>query len=322
MVQPKRKDITHHNHYIPQRYQLGFTKGEKVWVYDRQTDSYRHGHPKTVGVLNDFYTTQGPGGGPTDEVEKVLAMVEGTVWPIIDRLDARKREWGKEERANLALFVAFMRTRVPAFDVEQNHFAEDFFRWWAKARNPTPEAISDSIAEATGEAIDLNKAVEMHQMIHNDEYDFENPRQNNIKMMLELALDLAGAFVKMDWTVLWSPKKTAFVTSDNPFVLIPPPDFDFSVSGVGVLTPGATTVIPLSARTLLCLGNDELRSGVRYGYAQRDFVRFTNLCVAANSDRFIMARDEAHLRSLFKKTKAGDWRNGFKIGFSAPNSPV
>ena len=121
-------------------------------------------------------------------------------------------------------------------------------------------------------------------------------------MMLEQALDLARVFLQMNWIVLWSPREAAFVTSDNPVVLIPPPNIGTSLPGVGVLTPGATTLIPLSTRTLLCLRNDGLQDGVRYGHVRKNFVRFVNYCVIANSDRFVMARDEAHLRSLVRRT--------------------
>ncbi len=235
----------------------------------------------------------------------MFATLEGRVWPIIERLDGHKREWEKEDRTNLALFAAFLRNRVPAFDKEQNQFADDFFRFWAKSSNPTPEAIAESVKETTGETIDLDKATEMHRIVHNDDYDLENPRQNNIKMMLEVSLEVVEAFVRMDWTVLWSPKEMPFITSDDPYVLIQSPNFDSSLSGVGVLTPGVVTIVPLSARTLLCLRNDGLHGGVQYDKAPKDFVRFVNFWIAANSDRFIMARDEAHLRSLVKKTKAG-----------------
>lgn len=181
-MQPTRQHLTHKNHYLPQRYQLGFAQDEMLWVYDRHTDTFRHGHPKTVGFINDFYTTHELGGEPTDAVEKALALLESTVWPVIGRLDARRREWGDEDRANLALFAAFLKTRIPAFDIQQNLFAEDFHRWWAKARNPSPEAIATSLAEATGESVTVEQANELHRMIQNDEYDVKNPRQNNIKL--------------------------------------------------------------------------------------------------------------------------------------------
>jgi len=310
-------NITQRNHYLPQQYQLGFANQDTVWVYDRENDSYRNGHPKNVGIQNDFYTVAEENGQPSDKVEKIFTMLEGKVWPVIDRLDARKEQWETEDRLNVSLFVAFFKTRVPAFDKEQNNFTEDFFRWWSKATNPSPQAVVESLQKATEKNVSLEEATELFRTIRDDEYEIENPRQNNIKMMLSLALEIAEALVGMQWTVFWSPQDSTFITSDNPFVLIPPPEFDHSLSGVGILTAGATSLIPLSKQTLLCLRNGD--DSVIYREARRDFVRNVNRCVAANSDRFIIARDEALLRSLVGKIKANQWRNKFKVAFHAPD---
>jgi hypothetical protein len=310
-------NITHGSHYLPQRYQLGFSNQDMVWIYDRENDSYRNGHPKNVGVKNDFYTTADQNGQPSDKVEKMFTMLEGKVWPVIDRLDARNEQREREDRLNLALFVAFFRTRVPAFDKEQNNFTEDLFRWSSKASNPSPQAIVESLQKATGKTVSLEEAKELFRTIRDDEYEIENPRQNNIKMMLSLATEIAEALVGMQWTVFWSPQDRTFITSDNPFVLLPPPEFDHSLSGVGILTSGATSLIPLSKQTLLCLRNGD--GSVIYREARRDFVRYVNCCVAANSDRFIIARDEALLRSLVGKIRANQWRNEFKVAFDAPD---
>src|SRR5438874_1004792 len=109
---------------------LGFAEQEIVWVYDREENSCRSGHPKNVGVQNDFYTVVDQNGQQTDMVEKMFTLLEGKVWPVIDRLDGRKAEWESDDRSNVALFVAFLKTRIPAFDQQQNNFTEDFLRWW------------------------------------------------------------------------------------------------------------------------------------------------------------------------------------------------
>jgi len=310
-------NITHRNHYLPQRYQLGFAEQEIVWVYDREENSCRSGHPKNVGVQNDFYTVVDQNGQQTDMVEKMFTLLEGKVWAVIDRLDGRKAEWESDDRSNVALFVAFLKTRIPAFDQQQNNFTEDFLRWWAKARNPTPQAVIESMRKATGREIDLEEASSLFQKIRNDEYGVENPRQNNIKMMIDLALEVAQALARIQWTIFWSPKDSTFITSDNPFVLLPPPNFDHSIPGVGILTEGATSLIPLSKRTLLCLRNGV--EGVTHVEARRDFVRFVNTRVAINSDRFIIARDESLLRALVRRTKVNQWRNKFKVILNAPD---
>jgi hypothetical protein len=78
-------NFTHRNHYLPQRYQLGFANDAgKVWLFDRKTLQYRDGVPINIGVQRDFYTTVDGNGVPNDSVEKVLASLETAVWPVID----------------------------------------------------------------------------------------------------------------------------------------------------------------------------------------------------------------------------------------------
>lgn len=136
--------------------------------------------------------------------------------------------------------------------------------------------------------------------------------------MLDLAVDLTQALLGLQWGVLWSGKDQPFITSDNPFLVIPSPNHDFS-SGVGVLTPGAVTAIPLSAKTLLFLRSGPALREPRYGQAPKDLTRRINMQAAANSDRFILARDEAYLRRLVRRIKASQWRNTFRLPIYGPS---
>jgi hypothetical protein len=314
------RDFTHRNHYIPQQYQLGFANDAgKVWLFDRKTLQYRDGAPVNIGVQRDFYTTIDGEGVENDSVEKLLATLEGAVWPVIDRLDHRVHEMAMDDRVHLALFVAFMRTRTPAFEQMSNNMTNVMFQWLAKARNPTPEVVAESYAQASGKAIEEEEAREIFNAIHNEAYFVKTPRQNNIKMMLDIALALGDAILSMDWTIYWTTPESTFVTSDNPFIVVPPLDRDPAIEGTGPLSPGATNLIPLSSRSLLCARNDG--SGpLKFARANRDFVRSANRLVAAESDRFLIARDEALLKKLVKITKADQWENTFMPSILAPGS--
>jgi hypothetical protein len=312
-------DFTHRNHYIPQRYQLGFAnENGSVWLFDRKELQFRNGAPVNIGVQRDFYTTVDANGVPNDSVEKMLALIEGIVWPVIDRLDRRADGISEHDRAHLALFVAFMRTRTPAFDQMSNNISDAIFKWLVKARNPTPEVVAEDYARATGRTIDMAEAREIFDVIHNDGFAIKAPRQNNIKMMLEIAVKLGEAIVAMDWTIYSTTSHCAFVTSDNPFLVLPPAGSDSTLTGTGPLSPGATCLIPLSSKTLLCVCKNG--SGLfKYVKATRDFVRFVNIQVVAVSNRFFVARDEALLRKLVKVTKADQWQNSFMPSVIVPD---
>lgn len=313
-------EFTHRNHYIPQRYQLGFANNAgKVWLFDRKTQHYREGAPINIGVQRDFYTTVDNAGVSNDSVEKTLASLEGAVWPVLDRLNGCDAELNADDRVHLALFVALMKTRMPAFDQMSNNLANTMFQWFAKARSPTPEVVAENYKEANGEIIAPAEAQEIFDAIHSGKYFMETPRQNNIKMMLDIATQLGQAIVTMSWTIYKTTPDHNFVTSDNPFIVVPPLGKDTTLEGTGPLSPGATNLIPLSSSTLLCARQDSSGS-LKFVRANRDFVRFANQLVTSASDRFLLARDEALLKKLVKSTKADEWQNSFIPTIVSPDS--
>ena len=316
------KKLSRRHHYLPQMYLRGFADdADLVWVFDRQNNTYIHQGILKTAVKKDFYTVIGPDGQKTDAVEQMLAnIVEGPMKRIIERLDKKNLTWEGEDRAVLALFVALLRTRNPAFDKDQNEFTEQFHRWWAKAKHSSVEATEESLRKyqsETGEDMTDVSAQEAFEMIRDDQYEINNPRQNNIKMMMSMALEIAQAVFRLNWEVFAAPKGMSFLTCDNPFTVVPPPFFDDSIQGYGILTPGASTVVPLSSRTAICFfGNgDRTRGAVVY----RNFLRNVNMVVAANSERFVIAKDEPLLRSVVRKGKLDQWQRGPQFKMNAPD---
>ena len=310
MPEANPKKLSRRHHYLPQMYLRGFAdEADFVWVFDRHENSYLHQHVIVTAVKKDFYTIVGSDGRKTDAVETLMAnMVEGPMKRIIERLNKKNLTWEGEDRAILALFVALLRTRNLAFDKDQNEITEQFQRWWAKATHSSPEAVEESVREyqeKTGQDMTDVSAQEIFEMIRDDQYVLHNPRQNNIKMMMSLSLEVAKVLFRLNWEILAAPKEMSFVTCDNPFTVVPPPSFDDSLEGYGIMTPGASTVVPLSRRTAICFYGEGERT--RGAVVYKDFLRHTNLVVAANSERFVIAREEPLLRSLVRKGHQSRW---------------
>lgn len=216
--------------------------------------------------------------------------------------------------------MALLKTRNLAFDKDQNEITEQFQRWWGKATHSSPEAVEESLREyrqKTGEDMADVSAEELFAMIRDDQYEIKNPRQNNIKMMISLSLDIAKMLFRLNWEVLAAPKGMSFVTCDNPFTVVPPPFFDDTLGGFGILTPGASTVIPLSRKTAICFYGEGQRT--RGAVVYKDFLRHTNVVVAANSERFVIAKEEPLLRSLVRKGKLDQWLPGQRFQMNAPD---
>ncbi len=322
MPEQNPKKLSRRHHYLPQMYLRGFADGaEQVWVFDRKEAKYLHQGILNTAVKKDFYTIIGPDGEKTDEVETMMAnIVESPMKAIIERLDKRNLTWEGEDRAILALFVALLRTRNLAFDRDQNELTDQFHRWWTKAKYSSVEATEESLREytsETGEDMSHVSAQELFDMIRDDQYEINNPRQNNIQMMMSLALEIAQAVFRLNWEILSAPKGCPFITCDNPFTVVPPPFFDDSLQGYGILTPGASTVVPLSSKTAICFHGEGQR--VRGAVVHKDFLRNTNMVVAANSERFVIARDEPLLRSVVRKGKLAQWQRPPQFTMNAPD---
>ena len=322
MPDSNQKKLSRRHHYLPQMYLRGFAdEDDLLWVFDRQNNTYLHQGVLNTAVKKDFYTVVNPDGQKSDVVETMMAdLVESPMKQIIERLDKRNLNWKKKDREILALFVALLKTRNLAFDKDQNEFAEQLHRWWAKAKHPSTEAVENSLREyqeKTGEDTTHVSAQEMFELIRDDQYELKNPRQNNIWMMMSVSFKITKAVLGLNWDILSAPNGTSFLTCDNPFTVIPPPFFDDSIQGYGILTPGASTVVPLSSKSAICFFGEGER--VRGAVARRDFLRTANLVVAANSERFVIARDELLLRSIVKKGKLDQWQPGPRFRMDAPD---
>ena len=324
MPETNPKKLSRRHHYLPQMYLRGFAdEDDLVWVYERQKNSYLHQGVVNTADKKDFYTIVGSDGQKTDEVETLMAnMVEGPVKHIIERLDKRNLTWEGEDRAILALFVALLqdtqlglrrtktpsRIRVPPMVVESS----------SSLTGSSREIIARIYEEKTGEDMTDVSPQELFEMIRDDHFEFKNPRQNNVKMMMSLSLEVAKTLFRLNWEILAAPKGMSFVTCDNPFTVVLPPFFDDTLEGYGILTPGASTVVPLShSRTAICFHGEGERT--RGAVVYKDFLRHTNVVVAANSERFVIAREEPLLRSIVRKGKLDQWQPGPRLKMNVPD---
>jgi hypothetical protein len=123
--------------------------------------------------------------------------------------------------------------------------------------------------------------------------------------MVDAALHLAETLLKLDWIFVTAPADLAFITSDAPFAIAPPPGEDNS-RAYGLLTPGAASSIPLSAKTSLVIQGEGGRES--YCRIQKDDARRINENVATNSARFVIGRDEPYLERLVKRMRLDQYR--------------
>ncbi len=91
-----------------------------------------------------------------------------------------------------------------------------------------PRAAASAIEDMKASGKDISdltpeKIVEAAQ--NTDRYSIQFSSGESIKSMLSLLPRIGPMIGDMTWTVVHAPANKSFVTSDEPFVLLPPPDY-------------------------------------------------------------------------------------------------
>jgi len=314
------KGLSRNNHYLPQSYLDGFADSSKrLWVFDREDKEYRQQGTRHLGSIKDFY---------------IISMDDGQramTWK------GRSSSWRDASRRSLVastvvtingsgrpITISVVRGSdedpCSMFDKEHNELSEKDMRWRAKIAFPDIESVRKRLQDSPDELQQsVDDAEAIHRLIHSDLYEIDLPRQNTIKTMLNLAPQFARVLLAKNRIILSAPENTAFLTSDNPFLAIPPMGFDAnSPYGFGIMTPGAISMMPLSKQTCICFR--DLGTEVTYETAMKAQVGEVNCYVAHNSDRFIGADERTLLEGIVGVTRADQWRHGSRFRIEYPDA--
>lgn len=296
------------HHYLPQFYLKEFTRGEMLWVYDRQSNVYREQHPKTTAAKKHFYSITQDDGTLDPAIEKDLSHIEGRAKPIIAALD-NGNNITAEESVHLSAFLALLHSRVPKFEREITEIADQATKALLKRMIPNEEAARQRLKREGRDDID---AAYMTDFVQNERFRVVGPRNNALLTMLRQWRDLAELFAIMNWTVAHADDRTSFITTDAPFAFIV--SDELLRSGKPVLGVGSfevTKVVPLTRHTCLLLGD----KGVAIDHVDlpRDRVREINVLLASECDRFVFAADEAHLKSVVRRSAIDRKRTGTRM---------
>jgi len=289
------------HHYLPEFYLKGFSTAGELWVYDRKRGTYDKRRPETTAIRKGFYAVKDEHGKKDyGEVERRLSVIESHAARAIQKLDGPLKLKVVELNA-LALFVALLKFRIPAFERQMNEIA-------AMSANveETKELLAPSVAavqrkleqQGYNEAESLQEARLIYEKVHSGEYQVDISPDFRIQMMAQYSNATTQAFLKKPWALVRSPEGSSFITSDDPLVVMElsdAPDI-FSYTGPESIPAGYEFWIPLSRRTCLVIGNESC-SG-RVIRPQKNEVRAINVMIGAQCERFFMAGDEALLRRV------------------------
>lgn len=297
MSTPKR------HHYLPQFYIEGFCRENSLWIFDRKLNEYRPQTPINTALQSHYYTFKDLEGNLNTDIEKMFSSIEGKTKPIIDKIDEGEK-LSEEDKKILSTFIGCIKGRVPDYEKEVNEFNGEFIKKICKWMYCNPKAVEDTftdIEKDTGKKMDVSPK-EMVQFFQDGNYDVITHKNFSLAAMIETSFELASYFNQMDWLLIYAPKKSSFITTDSPFTLIAPDNYDpKSFRGVGIITKGAIKVVPLSQKTCLIMYD----KGTRYEQrtASREEIRTINLNVALRCDRFVISRDETLLKNIVKASE-------------------
>ena len=298
-------NIPKRHHYLAQWYLKNFTDKEGYfWIFDRKKNEYRKQTPKNIALQINYYTFLDKDGKKNVEIENFFSIIEGKTKPIVTKINSRT-PINLNEKIILATFISYQKMRVPDFEKKYNESYEKMLKKFNELITSSKEKATLFIKryeKATGKKANITPE-KLIDFIQGDRYYVKVPRGRSLQAMLNIGKDLISFFLNMDWVFLQSPKKSSFVTSDNPVILVPPGNYDpNSFDGVGIITPGAKNIIPLSQRTCLVMADYGQR--ILWRVANQKEVRVINLFLAINSNRLLIARDKPLLKRIVKIIKA------------------
>lgn len=300
MTAPKR------HHYLPEFYLAGFTgdggRDSVFTVYDRATDKFRNQTPKDTAVGRYYYAIEDEHGERSMEIETFLSSIEGETAPVIAKL-ARREHPTDHEREVLALFCALLHTRVPQFDRSIQEMTNGAFQALARTVAVSVDEVRlqhEAFAARTGTPMEITPE-EDFELLRSGGYRVEEPRQNVIKMMLQLSGELAEVFLNMRWAIAEVPRRMSLVVTDAPLLLIAPRAWQPGMPPFGIATPGTHKMFPLSRTVALFIG--DMGAGFKFMRLTKGQVRENNLALAARSERFVIGCDDALVRSVVRRTR-------------------
>ncbi len=296
MNTPKR------HHILPRFYLNGFCRNERLWVFDRELKTIRQSTPANTCVKKHYYSFTDNEGKKTTEVEEWLALIEGEAKPIIDKINAGDR-LTIDEKYVLSVFIGTMMDRGTDFEKQVQKFQGRMTEMIADMIFSDVErtkSVYKQMERETGKKIDYpaDKLVEFHKR---GEYEIKILRNASLELFPKVAVDMAGIFPQMDWVVCHAPKRSSYITIDNPFVLVPPVDHNpKSFYGIGIATPGAKKVFPVSQKTCLLIGDKG--DNITHVEVDQKSVRQANMYVSYYTDRFLIGRDRELVENIVRTT--------------------
>lgn len=301
--------IKKRHHTVPRSYLNGFAdENGHVWVLDTNNKIFST-NPVNVLVEHHFYRITLKNGEKSVVVEDTLANIEGAYVDIFKNKIYRNQFLTDEERATVAIFFSAMMHRTkPYRESMRDMFGrlKESMQEWKKQfeSNPDAKQISSSMP-SSGTSISLEE-------LESGLKDFD---EHHSAGLIPQIISTAQFIFNMKWAVWKYPEgEGAFVTSDNPLVVMRPASIkkygkDAFGSRPGLVYKDAEITLPLSKNRLLLAGwilNEdsyvEVPVEIAENINQRTILNSSERLISSNEKQLVEIREKYPSKSQQSST--------------------
>ncbi|MBA7546025.1 hypothetical protein ES705_38408 [subsurface metagenome] len=229
-----------------------------------------------------------------------MAGIEGDAKPIIDKIN-NKEMIDLGEKLILTAFISLLHSRVPYYEKEHNEILDKYIKIYNKKFFSNKKNTKKLIERFAKNKEEKNISPEsMMDFIKKEHYTIKANKEWTLESMFDMARTISIYLFQMDWQFCYT-SKSSFITSDNPFALIPPSDYKKKgIYGLGILVPGVKKIVPLSQKVCLviCDKGDKIE---KINISSKE-VREINCHIAKHCDNLLISKDKILLKKLIEIT--------------------
>ena len=297
----KKIPIPKRHHFVPIFYLNNFcNKSGLLWIYDCNKKELRQQTPKNTTVQRNYYSFVGLDKKKHSEVETFLSGLEGNTKPIIDKIN-NKEIIDLNDKLILTAFISLLHSRVPYFEKQHDEIIDKCFKIYNKIIFSNKENTQKLIEQFTKNKEENSVSPEsIMDFVKKEQYTIKVNKEWTLESMFDMARAISIYLFQMDWYFYYS-SKSSFITSDNPFILVPPSDYrEKGIYGLGVLVPGVRKIVPLAQKVCLviCDKGDKIE---KINISSKE-VREINCHIAKDCDNLLISKDRILLKRLIKIT--------------------